>query len=68
MNLQYKNVFSFKDKLYNGAFGPLEAVVNMGPTLPPQRKGRVPQYSRDKLVELQDYFDDMEDSYMLTQL
>ena len=32
----------------------------MGPTLPPQRKGRVPQYSRDKLVELQDKFDELE--------
>ena len=28
--------------------------------LPPQRKGRVPQYSRDKLVELQQKFDELE--------
>ena len=32
----------------------------MGPVLPPQRKGRVPQYARDKLVELQQKFDDLE--------
>ena len=32
----------------------------MGPVLPPQHKGRVPQYSRDKLVELQQKFDDLE--------
>ena len=60
-NRRYKNVFNTKGKLYNGAFGPVEAVLNMGPTLPPQRKGRIPQYSRDKLVELQEKFDELEE-------
>jgi len=32
----------------------------MGPAQPPQRKGRVPQYSRDKLVELQEKFEELE--------
>ena len=32
----------------------------MGPTLPPQRKGRLPQYARNKLEELQDKFDELE--------
>ena len=32
----------------------------MGPVLPPQRKGRCPQHARDKLVELQDKFDELE--------
>ena len=32
----------------------------MGPVQPPQRKGRVPQYARDKLVELQQKFDELE--------
>lgn len=32
----------------------------MDPVQPPQRKGRVPQYSRDKLVQLQEQFDEME--------
>ena len=32
----------------------------MGPVLPPQRKGRLPQYSRDKLVEIQDKSDSRE--------
>ena len=45
---------------YNGAAGPVQAAVNMGPVQPPQRKGRVPQYSRDKLVELQQQFDELE--------
>ena len=46
---------------YNGAVGKFEATINMGPVLPPQRKGRVPQYSRDKLVELQQKFDELEE-------
>ena len=40
-----------------------KAVVNMGPTSPPQRKGMVPQYSQNKLVELQDEFDELEDDF-----
>ena len=40
--------------------GPLQGVVNMGPTLPPQCKGCLPQYARDRLVELQEKFDHLE--------
>lgn len=32
----------------------------MAPVQPPQRKGRVPQYSRDKLIEPQEKFDELE--------
>ena len=32
----------------------------MGPVEPPQWKGRLPQYARDKLVELQEKFDHLE--------
>ena len=32
----------------------------MGPVEPPQRKGRLPHYARDKLVELQEKFDHLE--------
>ena len=45
---------------YNGHVGPLKATVNMGPVEPPQRKGRLPQYSRNKLDELQSEFDRLE--------
>ncbi|KAJ8371465.1 hypothetical protein AAFF_G00310370 [Aldrovandia affinis] len=38
----------------------LPAKVNMGPVQPPQRKGRVPQYSRGQLQELQAQFDMLE--------
>ena len=45
---------------YNHAAGHFEAIVNMGPVAPPQQKGRVPQYARDKLNELQMTFDTLE--------
>ncbi len=32
----------------------------MGPVQPPQRKGRLPQYGKDRLGELQDKFDELE--------
>ena len=32
----------------------------MGPVEPPQRKGCLPQYARDKLIELQEKFDNLE--------
>ena len=47
-------------KGYNGAEGPFEARVNMGPVEPPQRKGCLPQYARHQLVELQQKFDELE--------
>lgn len=53
-------VFNPKFGSYNGASGPFKAVVNMGSAQPPQRKGKVPQYDRNKLVELQQRFDDLE--------
>ena len=47
-------------KGYNGSVGPFEARVNMGPVEPPQMKGRLPQYNRDQLLELQAKFDELE--------
>ena len=58
---EYDSVFDPEYSLYNHAFGKFEAVVNMGAAKPPQRKGRVPQYSRGKLVELQTELDRLED-------
>ena len=40
--------------------GPFEAKVNMGPVEPPQRKDRLPRYTRNKLVDLQNKFDESE--------
>ena len=52
----------------NGATGPVEATVNMGPVQLPQRKGRVPQYSRHKLAELQEKYDEPEQWQVFRQL
>ena len=57
---EYDQVFDPNIKGYNGAEGPFEARVNMGPVEPPQRKGRLPQYARHQLVELQQKFDELE--------
>lgn len=39
---------------YNGKVGAFNMKINMRPTQPPQRKGRLPQYSKEKLHILQD--------------
>ena len=57
---KYDDVFASDISGYNGAVGDFKAVINMGPVQPPQRKGRVPQYAKDKLVELQQKFDELE--------
>ncbi len=46
LNLEFHGVFNPSISKYNGASGKIEAFVNMGPTLPPQWKGRLPQYNR----------------------
>ena len=56
----YDSVFDPDITGYNGAAGPIQATVNIGPVQPPQRKGRVPQYSRNQLIELQAKFDELE--------
>ena len=57
----YDEVFDLEIKGYNGCAGSFETQVNMGPVEPPQRKGRLPQYARNKLVELQDKLDQLEE-------
>ena len=57
LHRQFDSVFNPHFKGYNGALGLFQARVNMGSVLSPQRKGRVPQYSRGQLQELQAQFD-----------
>ena len=45
LHLEYDDVFNPAVSKYNGASGKIEAFVNIGPTLPPQRKGRLPCYA-----------------------
>ncbi len=49
VHLKYDDVFSPRFRRYNGASGPIEGVVNMGSTLPTQRKGKLPDYNKDTL-------------------
>ena len=57
---EYDDVFNPVFTKYNQSLGPFKAVVNMGDVKPPQRKGRLPLYSRDRLVELQAEMDKLE--------
>ena len=57
----YSHVFNTKFRGYNGRDGAVKAIVNMGPVLPPQRKGRMPLYNKDKLLLLQNKFDELEE-------
>ena len=57
---EYDEVFDPNYAGYNGHVGPFEAVVNIGPVQPPRRKGHLPQYARNQLVELQAKFDELE--------
>ena len=61
INQEFSHVFSSKIPGYNGTSGHVKAVVNMGPVMPPQRKGRLPLYNKDKLDILQSKFDELEE-------
>ena len=56
----FEHVFLNNFPGYNGHAGNVMASVNVTNCLPPQRKGRIPLYNRDKLLELQQEFDDLE--------
>ena len=60
VNSQFDEVFNPSIGCYNGNSGDIKGVVNMGPVLPPQRKGRVPQYSRNRMEEVQMKCDELE--------
>ena len=56
----YGDVFNRAIGLYNGASGPF--VINMNPTLPPQREGRCPNYSHSDEETLHGKFNELEAS------
>lgn len=67
LHREFDQVFNPAISLYNGASGKIEASVNVGPTLPPQRKGRIPCYNRATLVELQEKCDELENAGVLSR-
>ena len=55
---EFKDVFDDSSiGLYNGHSGPLEVKVHMGPSKPPQRKGRMPLYNSETQEEYQEVCD-----------
>ena len=62
----FKRVFDDSSiGLYNGHSGPLEVKVNMGPSQPPQRKGRMPLYNRKMQEEYQEVCDMLDGSVLI---
>ena len=57
---EYERIFDPKMTGCNGAAGPFQATVNIGPVQSPQHKERILQYSRNQLEELQAMFDELE--------
>lgn len=57
---EFKDVLAPFQHKYNGASGNIEAKVNMGPALPPQRKGRMPNYNKAMMDQLQVKCDELE--------
>ena len=61
LHYKYRSVFDTRTiGCYNGASGPFKVVINMGPSLPPQRKGRLPLYNRSTFEELQAVCDELD--------
>ena len=60
LNRDFDDVFDSQTSLYNGASGKIQSFVNVGPTLPPRRKERLPRYNRTTVNELQDKFYELE--------
>ena len=56
---KFDDIFSPSIGCYNGRSGKFTHVINMGQSLPPQRKGRIPLYKRTDLETLQHKFDEL---------
>ena len=54
---EHSSVFTTEIGCYNNYSGEFKHVVNMSPNLPPQRRGRIPDYSKGDKEILQDEFD-----------
>ena len=58
-NQEFDAVFSAGIGCYNNYSGKFTHVINMGASLPPQRRGRVPFYGKDNMDILQNKFDQL---------
>ena len=64
---EYKSVFTPGIGCYNNYSGKFSHQVNMSENLPPQRKGRVPDYSGNDKEELQKMMDYLRDEGVLSR-
>ena len=67
LHKECNQVFNTKHEGYNHSYGKFEDVVNMGNVKPPKRKGKLLQYSRDKLSTVQYHFDKLEELGVLAK-
>ena len=58
--MDYDIVFDPKILTYNDRYGVVRSHVQIGPVLPPPRKGRIPMYDQSKLRILQEEADKLE--------
>ena len=63
----YDELFNPQVGTYNGKAGELYVEVNMGPSPPPQHKGRTPFYGRSNMNELDDKFDELLEKKVLAR-
>ena len=64
---EFSPVFEPGIGCYNGYSGKFTHTINMGPNLPPQRRGRVPDYSKNDKDLLQEKFDMLEAEGVLSR-
>ena len=67
LHKEYRSVFSPGTGHYNGYSGEFSHVVNMNKHLPPQRKCRVPNYSKGDKDKLQEKFDQLREEGVLSR-
>ena len=65
---EFADVFGSDLPGYSGSAGSFEVSVNMGPIQPPQRRGRLPQYNKDRLRTLQLKFDELKSAGVFAKL
>jgi hypothetical protein len=58
---EYDVIFDPKIGKYNDASGRIRARINIGPVKPPRTKGFLPDYTRDRMDQLQQKMDELED-------
>ena len=67
LHSKYHAVFHHDIGCYNDASGKIRASINIGSVEPPSQKGRLPQYDRNNMQELQTKMDELESMGVLAK-